>query len=173
MNLELDLGLDSLARAECIASIESALGIELAPEAAAAALTVGELIALTQSAAPEGVMVAQQPSQINWREILTSARTYTPDLQPILERKTVTVLVAHTLLRLIYFAARLLLRLDVKGRDVLARLPRPSLICPNHQSYLDPIIIGSTSGEAAYKVVTDELKKRIQRMLDEMRNKRK
>ena len=34
MNLEIDLGLDSLARAECIASVEQTLGIELKPEEA-------------------------------------------------------------------------------------------------------------------------------------------
>ena len=40
MNLELDLGLDSLARAECIVSVERALGVEFTPEAEAAAMMV-------------------------------------------------------------------------------------------------------------------------------------
>jgi 1-acyl-sn-glycerol-3-phosphate acyltransferase len=52
--------------------------------------------------------------------------------------------VAYALLRLIYFAARVLLRLEVEGRDVLVCLRRPFLICPNHQSYLDAIILCST-----------------------------
>jgi 1-acyl-sn-glycerol-3-phosphate acyltransferase len=144
MNLELDLGLDSLSRAECIVSIEHALGIQLAPEAAAAALTAGELIALAQSLSPERKTADQQSSQLDWREILASAPLDSPDLQPILEHKPLTALVTYALLRLIYFAARVLLRLEVEGRDVLPTLRRPFLICPNHQSYLDPIIICST-----------------------------
>jgi 1-acyl-sn-glycerol-3-phosphate acyltransferase len=44
----------------------------------------------------------------------------------------------------IYFAARVLLRLEVEGRDVVMSLRRPFLICPNHQSYLDAIILCST-----------------------------
>ncbi len=152
MNLELDLGLDSLARAECIVSVERALGAEFTPEAAAAALTVGEVIALVQSISPEGRVaispegrvVEQKTSQLDWREILAGVPPDTSDLQPILKHKPVTVAVAYALLRLIYFAARILLRLEVKGRDVLAPLRRPFLICPNHQSYLDPIIISST-----------------------------
>jgi long-chain acyl-CoA synthetase len=144
MNLELDLGLDSLARAECIVSIEHAFGIQLAPEPAAAALTAGELIALVQSLSPERETVDQQSSQLDWREILASAQLDSPDLQPILKHKPVTALVTYLLLRLIYFTARVLLRLEVEGRDVLPTLRRPFLICPNHQSYLDPIIICST-----------------------------
>jgi long-chain acyl-CoA synthetase len=144
MNLELDLGLDSLARAECIVSVERARGAELAAEAAAAALTVGELIALAGSLSPEKRLAGQAPSQINWREILTSGPPETSDLEPILKRKPVTALVAYALLRLIYFAARVLLRLEVEGRDVLLCLRRPFLVCPNHQSYLDAIILCST-----------------------------
>jgi long-chain acyl-CoA synthetase len=143
MNLELDLGLDSLARAECIVGVERALGVELAPEAEAEALTVGELIALAQSVSTEGRLAEQKTSQLDWREILASVPSDASDLQPILKRKPVTVVVAYALLRLIYFAARVLLRLEVEGRDVLLCLRRPFLICPNHQSYLDAIILCS------------------------------
>jgi long-chain acyl-CoA synthetase len=144
MNLELDLGLDSLARAECIVSVERAIGAEFAPEAQAAALTVGEVIALAQSVSPDGCVAKQKTSQLNWREILASGPSDDSDLQPILKRKPVTVVVAYALLRLIYLAARVLLRLEVEGRDVLSCLQRPFLICPNHQSYLDAIILCST-----------------------------
>jgi 1-acyl-sn-glycerol-3-phosphate acyltransferase len=125
-------------------SIEHALGIQLAPEAAAAALTAGELIALVQSLSSERETVDQQSSQLDWREILACAPLDSPDLQPILKHKPLTALVTYALLQLIYFAARVFLRLEVEGRDVLPTLQRPFLICPNHQSYLDPIIICST-----------------------------
>jgi long-chain acyl-CoA synthetase len=144
MNLELDLGLDSLARAECLVSVERALGVEFSPEAAAAALTVSEVIALAQSVSPEGRLAEQKTSQLDWRELLTSGPSDTSDLQPILKRKPATAAVAYALLRLVYLAARILLRLEVEGRDVLVRLRRPFLICPNRQSYLDAIILCST-----------------------------
>src|SRR6266511_2374747 len=144
MNLELDLGLDSLARAECIVSVERALGVEFTPEAEAEALTVGDVIALAQSVSPEGRLAEQKTSQLDWREILASGPSDASDLQPILKRKPVTVVVAYALLRLIYFAARIRFRLEVEGRDVLVCLRRPFLNCPNPPSYLDAIILCST-----------------------------
>jgi long-chain acyl-CoA synthetase len=47
-------------------------------------------------------------------------------------------------LRLIYFSSRLLFRMEVKGREVLVQLEPPYLICPNHQSYIDPFLVCST-----------------------------
>jgi len=110
----------------------------------AAALTVGEVIALAQSVSPEGRLAEQNTSHLDWREILASGPSDTSDLQPILRRKPVTVVVAYALLRCVYLAARTLLRLEVEGRDVMVCLRRPFLICPNHQSYLDAVILCST-----------------------------
>ena len=50
MNLEIDLGLDSLSRAEVFASIEQAFNVEFDSEKAANALSVGEVVKLTQEA---------------------------------------------------------------------------------------------------------------------------
>jgi long-chain acyl-CoA synthetase len=141
MNLELDLGLDSLARAECVAGLEQRLNITFDPRQAAAALTVGDLAHLTQATAPGNYDSAE--TVLNWHDILTRAPMDSEDLRPILQTKPVAVRAVHGLLQLIFLLARLLFRLEVKGRDVLADLPRPLLICPNHQSYLDPILICS------------------------------
>jgi long-chain acyl-CoA synthetase len=51
---------------------------------------------------------------------------------------------AYLFLRFIYLGARLFFRMEVKGSDVLTRLKPPYLICPNHQSYLDPFLVCST-----------------------------
>jgi long-chain acyl-CoA synthetase len=145
MNLELDLGLDSLARTECVASIEQALGIKFDSEEVATTHTVGELIAIPE-AKKKIIRLFVKPSAepLNWREILTESPMDTNDLQPILKHKPITVRFAYAVLRLIYFPARWLFRLEVEGGEVLTSLPRPFLICPNHQSYLDPILICST-----------------------------
>jgi len=160
MNLELDLGLDSLARAECIVIIEHTLGIEFEPEAVAAALTVGEVVNLagahlgsdfsaSAQVSPSGNLVAEQPSAkpssgpLNWHKILTHAPADLAEVQPILKRKPLTLAIVYGLLRLVYLAARVLFRLEVTGLDVLSRLERPFLVCPNHQSYIDPILVCS------------------------------
>jgi long-chain acyl-CoA synthetase len=160
MNLELDLGLDSLARAECIASVEQCLGVELDSAAVAAALTVAEVVALandtaarlgrevpvdgvsreTQTEASAGVI---SPSGVNWSEILRATPADAVELSSILKRRTMTAWVACLLLRLVYLAARVCLRMDVRGLENLERLERPFLICPNHQSYLDPLLVCS------------------------------
>lgn len=154
MNLELDLGLDSLARAECLASLEQTLGLEFDPAAAAAALTVGEVLALANGRKPQvgKILEAENSCQsqtlsgatyVNWHEIIGQESLDTPELRPILKRKPFTALLAYLLLRPVYFFSRLFLRLEVEGLENLARVEPPFLICPNHQSYLDPILVCS------------------------------
>jgi long-chain acyl-CoA synthetase len=142
MNLELDLGFDSLARAEFFASIEHALGVGFEPEEAASALTVGEIVRLAEE---KGASVETKgaPANLDWREILANAPDDMPEARPILKRKPITALIVYASLRIMHFAARALLRLEVGGSEVLARIEPPYLICPNHQSYLDPFIICS------------------------------
>lgn len=144
MNLEIDLGLDSLARAECFVSVEQSLGIELRPEEVSNTQTVGELVQLANSKiggqAP-AIGVATTP--FHWRDVLATANEV-PEIDQLLRPKPGMVLFAHVVLNVIYFAARLLFRMEVKGREVLTELEPPYLICPNHQSYLDPFLVCST-----------------------------
>jgi long-chain acyl-CoA synthetase len=159
MNLELDLGLDSLARAECIASVEQSLGVELDSAAVGSALTVAEVVTLAndtvssvghdsvspasrQSVAEASRLVISQ-SPCKWSEILRHTPADDSELLPILKRKRVTALIAYLLLRPVYLFARVFLRMEVRGLEHVERLDRPFLICPNHQSYLDPLLVCS------------------------------
>lgn len=141
MNLELDLGLDSLARAECLASLEQSTGMNFNPEKSAVALTVGEVLALVDSNNASAKSLTQ--SDFNWREILNQPDESSLEVQPILKQKTLTPLIAYLLLRFVYFFSRVFLRMEVSGIENLTSLKRPFLICPNHQSYLDPILVCS------------------------------
>ncbi|HSE26156.1 MAG TPA: AMP-binding protein [Pyrinomonadaceae bacterium] len=144
MNLEIDLGLDSLARAECIVSVEQSLGIELKPEDVSNTQTVGELVQLANakiSGEPPSMRSAAAP--FHWRDVLATAKEV-PEVDQLLRPKPAVVLLARVALKVIYFAARLLFRMEVKGREVLTNLEPPYLICPNHQSYLDPFLVCST-----------------------------
>jgi long-chain acyl-CoA synthetase len=142
MNLELDLGLDSLARAESLVKIEQALGVEFEDTQAAGALTIGELIALGGG---RGRLAAESsPTELDWRELLAQAPRGRADGAPLLKPKTFLVWAVFVLLQLIYALARLLFQLEVENKEALKSLKRPFLICPNHQSYLDPLLICST-----------------------------
>ena len=148
MNLELDLGLDSLARAECISSIEESLGVEFDDAALGAALTVGDVIALANgnnscAGLNPSLAAARTKKGADWGQILNRVNEDAPEIEQILKRKSLTTLIAYLLLRPIYFASRLLLRMEVQGLEHLERLAAPFLICPNHQSFLDPILVCS------------------------------
>lgn len=42
-------------------------------------------------------------------------------------------------------------RFEVRGADGLARLKPPYLVCPNHQSYLDPFLVCSAYSRAVLR----------------------
>ncbi|HEU4477545.1 MAG TPA: AMP-binding protein [Pyrinomonadaceae bacterium] len=144
MNLEIDLRLDSLARAECVVSVEQNLGIELKPEEVSTVQRVGELIQLASamSSGPTGVRTTAE--EFHWRHVLSETSAELPEVAQLLRPKTGLVLIAYGVLRFVYLVARLFFRVEVKGLNVLSQLEPPYLICPNHQSYLDPFLVCST-----------------------------
>lgn len=144
MNLEIDLRLDSLARAECVISVEQRLGIQLQPEEVATALTVGELVRLGNAKIGGAARLEAAEKGFHWRSVLACPSEELPELAQLLRPRPVVVMIAYVVLRLIYLAARLLFRMEVKGREVLAKLEPPYLISPNHQSYVDPFLVCST-----------------------------
>ena len=156
MNLEIDLGLDSLARAECVASTEQHLSIELKPEELPAVQTVGELVQLANamlSGGPKQLGRTLAGAEFHWRDVLTAESVNVPELRPLLKDKPPVLLLAFVLLKVMYVGALLLFRMEVKGREQLARLTPPYLICPNHQSYIDPFLVCSTYPRAVLRKI--------------------
>lgn len=151
MNLEIDLGLDSLARAECIVHLEHTLGLEFDPEEVIAAHKVRELIELANASSGKTVrkttgedqLASARETEFHWGAVLQSATKSLPEVQRLLKRKPATALLSHMVLRFVYLGARFLFRMEVKGSDVLLRINAPYLICPNHQSYIDPLLVCS------------------------------
>jgi long-chain acyl-CoA synthetase len=90
-------------------------------------------------------------AEFHWREVLKVEDAPFPELEPVLKKKPAVELLAVVALRAIYVVARLFFRMEVKGRDTLARLKPPYLICPNHQSYLDPFLVCSTYSRAVLR----------------------
>ncbi len=144
MNLELDLGLDSLARAETFASLEQTFKVEFDSDEATKALTVGEVVKLVEKTANLENFKGELETGFNWKQILTEANDDLPEIQPILKQGSFFAFVAYLVLRFSYFVFKIFLRLEVTGLDELKKIEKPFIVCPNHQSFLDGFIVPAT-----------------------------
>ncbi len=152
MNLEIDLGLDSLARAEAFAATEHAFGREFEGDDAAQALTVRDVIELVNKnpASADGVAisgVATSPAardEFNWSTILKTADDEIPELRHALKSRPLFAVFAFSVYKCFNLFCRVFMRLEVEGLENLRSMKRPFIICPNHQSFLDPFVLCST-----------------------------
>jgi long-chain acyl-CoA synthetase len=153
MNLEIDLGLDSLSRAEIFAALEQAFGIEFEAEEAAQALTVEDAINLVQKHAGKTDSAAEISTELNWSKIVKETDEIIPEVEPILHERPIFIGFAFIVYRIFNFFCRIFLQLEVKDVENLKKLKRPFLICPNHQSFLDPFIITSNYPFAYFRQI--------------------
>ncbi len=196
MNLEIDLGLDSLARAETFAALEQAISADFDSEEAAQALTVANVIELVNK---NGGDTAEAVSlDLNWGNIVREADEDYPEVRTVLKNRPIFDPFAFVVYKIFNLIFRIFLRLEVSGKENLdldALLQRNSaakpdsggdsnkieglsgskaareslqkpvrqngrdkqsvgfgpndaqasafLICPNHQSFLDPFVLCS------------------------------
>ncbi len=158
MNLEIDLGLDSLARAEMFAALEMRFGREFSTDEAAAALTVREVIGLVEGAGPNSGSDGSVPAATanTWGAVLRTADDDLPEVRPILRDRPFFAAFAWTFYTLFNLFCRVFMLLEIRGIEHLRELsdrnesnkqkktPPPAfLICPNHQSFLDPFVLCS------------------------------
>ena len=147
-NLELDLGLDSMERVELLTELEGRFGVRVPQAAAAEIFTVRQLVSAF-AAQPAIPGRAASPDRESWPSLLKNLPAANdPQLGPLLRRRTVAAPVFFLLLRLIRV---LFFRVRVTG---LEKLPAsgPYIISPNHQSYVDPFVLG---GVLPYRVFRD------------------
>jgi len=78
-----------------------------------------------------------------WGRLLEPSREADAEFAALLETRPVFGLVIFVLIKLCYGFARMAFRLRVTGRENLPP-DGPFLLCPNHQSYVDPILLVST-----------------------------
>ncbi len=134
-NLELDLGLDSMARVELLSEVEQAFGLRIAESVACTVATVGQLIEVVRGGASE---FTPAPTKDAWALLLHDAATAEdPALRALLQPRP--------LARRLFFLAPRLVRLVLPRVQVLGldNLPRdgPCIIAPNHQGYLDSFLV--------------------------------
>ena len=144
MNLEIDLRLDSLARAEILASLEQSFNFEFESEEATQAFTVSEVVNLTQKSANSENFEGEISTDFNWGKIVRESNDNLPEVRSVLRSQPFFSFIAFIFLRFVYLFSKVFLRLEVTGIEELKKLDKPYLICPNHQSFLDAFILCST-----------------------------
>ena len=180
MNLEIDLGLDSLARAETFAALEQAFSTEFEGDEASRALTVASVIELVQSHVGED---AESVSvDLNWGDIVRNADEDFPEIRSVLKNKPIFATFAFVTYKCFWLVFKVFLRLEVSGLEnlniAMATTAEPPalaggktdgsdtvsfppartggsafLVCPNHQSFLDPFVLCSNYNYALFKNV--------------------
>jgi len=142
LNLELDLGLDSMQRVELLSRIEEELGGNVEESQLAEIYTVRDLIdAVLQSAASGAGGPGTRVTSAGWKSILAEDPD-DPDVLALAHRSRLSDAAWYLVSRLIQIIA--LDRFDLKVSG-LEKLPQsgPYILCSNHQSYLDPLILAS------------------------------
>ena len=140
MNIELDLGFDSLARVELLGLAEAELGVRIAEEATTRIYTLGELIDALETATAED---GESGRGGNWKEILNVPPGDSLHEHEVLDPSAFTLWSSYLVIKIAKLFFLIFLRLRFSG---LEKLPKklPFILCPNHQSFLDGPLIIST-----------------------------
>ncbi|MFN3599519.1 MAG: AMP-binding protein [Aquificaceae bacterium] len=126
-HIEIDLGLDSLAKVELLSFLESTFGISLEEKDLAENPTLEQIIRLVIDKKSK-VEIAEK----SWKEILLEAEAHPLEDYPNIFKAGVFFL---------KLSFKLYNRLEVKG---IENLPNsPFILAPNHASYLDAFVLAS------------------------------
>jgi len=137
-NLELDLGLDSMQRVELLSALEQQLGGNVPEAQLAEVYSVRDLVdaVLASAGRGEGQARAAAPA---WSTILSEPVT-DPEVLTLARHNIFADVPFFLLGRLIYLFALDRFHLRIRGLDNLPE-QGPYLICSNHQSYIDPLVL--------------------------------
>jgi len=141
-NLELDLGLDSMQRVELLSRLEEKLGGDVEESQLAEIYTIKDLIdAVLQSAASGAGKPGTRVTFAGWKAILAEDPD-DPEVLALAHPSRLNDSFWYLISRLTQVIS--LDRFDLKVSGV-EKLPKkgPCIICSNHQSYLDPLILAS------------------------------
>jgi|HubBroStandDraft_1064217.scaffolds.fasta_scaffold00722_1 long-chain acyl-CoA synthetase len=142
LNLELDLGLDSMQRIELLSRLEEELGGNLEESQLAEIYTVRDLLdAVLASAASGAGRPGTRVTFAGWKAILAEDPD-DPDVLALAHPSRINDTFWYVVTRLLQVIA--LDRFDLKYSG-LEKLPKsgPFILSSNHQSYLDPLIMAS------------------------------
>ncbi len=133
--LSIDLGLDSLTLVQITVVLENEFGLELKEEELPSLRNVGDVLKLIKEA-PGSKM--EEPDAL----LKTIFQPPSKPLEQIfnLERGIFKIIAMRIIQMVVFIVVKVVFRMRVDGMD---KIPRegPVLLCPNHQSYIDPIVI--------------------------------
>lgn len=140
-NLDLDLGLDSMQRVELLVELEQEFGADVDESRLSEIYTVRDLVELVREGATSGKVTTLRPQFAGWKAVLQEEPT-DPDVLALARPQPVREPFLFVLSRLAQLVAYDRFPLRVTG---LEKVPArdPYIISSNHQSFLDPIIMGS------------------------------
>jgi long-chain acyl-CoA synthetase len=141
-NLELDLGLDSMQRIELLVGLEQELGGDLEESSLTEIYSVRELVDAVLASAAEGkTLTRSQQEPGGWKAILQEEPT-DPEVLALTRPRPLEERFWYVLSRLLQILAYDRFHLRVIGLEKLPVLG-PYIISSNHQSFLDPVILGA------------------------------
>jgi long-chain acyl-CoA synthetase len=140
-NLELDLGLDSMQRIELLVALERDLGGDVEESRISQVYSVRELVDVVRESAASGKHVAPRAQSAGWKAILQEEPS-DPEVLALAEPRPIAEHFWYGVSRVAQMIALDRFQLQVAGLD---RIPAggASILCSNHQSFLDPVILGS------------------------------
>jgi long-chain acyl-CoA synthetase len=147
MNLELDLGFDSLARVELLGLAEARLGLHIDEHKASRIFTLGELIDAFEEASGSDAVVGR-----SWKEIIEAATPEQVREHYIFKRRPLLDPISLFIVRMMKLLAQGFLSMRYFG---LNKLPAgPLLLCPNHESFLDgPLLVSILPSDVISRIV--------------------
>lgn len=136
-NLELDLGLDSIQRVELLMALQQEFGANLPESVMSEVYTVRELVDRVLTAT--GSTAVEARAGVDWDSVLQAEA---PDefVPAAIRRRPLTTAMGFALAKIVQMISQDRFDLRVSG---LEKLPErgPCIICPNHQSFIDPIVL--------------------------------
>jgi len=150
LNLELDLGLDSMQRVELLSRLEQELGGNVEESQLTEIYTVRDLVdAVLASTAVGASRAATRAPFAGWKAILAQDPD-DPQVLALAHPNRFNDAFWYFFSRFIQAVSLDLFSLKVSGLDKLPSSP-PYIISPNHQSYLDPLIMISVVPERIFR----------------------
>src|SRR5581483_6849282 len=147
-NLELDLGFDSMQRVELLVALEQELGGDVEESRMSEIYTVGELVDEILSSAGSGRTRTQF---VGWREVLRETPG-DPEVLALANTRPWSEAMLFVASRLLQIVSRDRFQLKVMG---LEKVPQqgPYLLCSNHQSFLDAVVMSSLLPWPVFRVL--------------------
>ena len=143
-SLELDLGFESLERVELTANLQDAFNIRISDLDTSVLFTVADIISMVKNKVEGNEVQELEQHMKSWKDILMEPldRKDQKMLDETLRKRFLFSLIFSFAGWAVANLSRIIFRLRAVGRE---NLPKefPYLICPNHVSFLDSVIVYS------------------------------